>query len=470
MGAECSRAAAPSRFTLGLGWAALAALCGAALVSPEWLARFSPDGALSLSLQERLQGLRLLALVCGTIALTVAAWRWLGAVVGLLACWIACVVTVTVIEQIYPDHWLHQPQRILRAALGQELLLRDFEPRAHLVVPRQEIRQAKFPVINIHAHFHYTGDQRSPEEMLAIMAQCRVVATANLDGVVGEFLEADLARFVQPHPERFLELAQIGFGPVMDWAKLERDTQLLPAAKQAGAVGLKIWKTLGLKTRDEHGRLITLDDPRVDVLWQRAGEAGLPILIHVADLPANFEPLDRYNERYEYLHQERDIAYHGPGGPGPEEVLAQFERVMARHREATFILAHLGNRTDNLAEAAALLDRHPNLYMDISARANELGRQPVTARQFFIRYAGRLLFGTDGNPDEAMYRGYFRLLETADEYFDDPKWPKFRYGRWKLYGLNLPDDVLRRVYYDNALQVFGLEALRRSLRERAGAS
>lgn len=436
------------------------ALLGGAFVSPALLAHASPDGILSFALQQRLEALRLCALLLGTGLLTAAACRWRGTVVGLLVFWVAAAWSLGTVERLYPKHVLHQPVRLLRSALGQELRLADYQPRAHLVVPQHEVLRAKYPALNIHAHFHYTGDQRGAEEMLAIMDQCNVTATADLDGTVDGFLDADLNGFARAYPGRFFVLAQIGFSPRMDWEQFARDVALLPAAQQGGAVGLKIWKTLGLKTRDADGRLVALDDPRLEPLWGTAERLGLPILIHVGDLPANFEPLDEHNERYEYLQQEREIAYHGTDSPSPLDVLTQFERVVARHRKLPFVLAHLGNRTDNLAEAGALLDRHPNLFMDISARANELGRQPVTARAFFLRYADRLLFGTDGNPDEAVYRGYFRLLETADEYFDDPKWPKFRYGRWKLYGLNLPDEVLRRVYAQNAARIFRLEQRR----------
>ena len=132
---------------------------------------------------------------------------------------------------------------------------------------------------------------------------------------------------------------------------------------------------------------------------------------------------------------------------------------MARHPETTFILAHLGNRTDDLAAAGAMLDRHPNLSMDISARVSELGRQPRAAREFFLRYQDRLLFGTDGNPEEAVYRSYFRFLETADEYMDYPYWPSENYGRWKISGVDLPDAVLRKLYHDNAATLLGLPLL-----------
>lgn len=385
------------------------------------------------------------------------------AVVG-AAAWAAAGIT----NRTYPDHLLRRPRLALKALLGEEILLRDYAPRSHLVVSSHEVRQAKFPAINIHAHFNWKplpdSSQRvtrTPEDLLELMDACNLQVLVNLDGKLGDDLRDAVARYSQPHPDRFITFATFGFPKTaIQWETFRQQVEQLAEAKAAGAKGVKIWKNIGLRTRDEHGRVIPLDDERLEPLWNQLDALQLPVLIHVADPHANFEPVDRYNERYEWLHTVPDWSYYGKGYPDPDTILQQFERVVARHRQTTFILAHLGNLAERLAEAGAMLDRHPNLSMDISARVQELGRQPETARAFFLAYQDRLVFGTDGNPDPAVYRQHFRFLETHDEYFDYPYWPLFNYGRWKIYGIGLPDEVLRKVYHDNAARILGLPRLK----------
>jgi hypothetical protein len=437
----------------------LIALAAGTLVSAERLAGITTDGALSFSLQERLRCARAVLLLIGTIFATIGCWRSQGRPAGILVLFGALAWMLTVITHLYPNHLLARPDKVLQAALGEELLLSDYAPRPHLAVPRSDVNRAKFPVINAHAHFRRSA-RRTPEEMVAIMDACNIQTAFDMDGGMGGELDEEISRFPQAHEGRFLILASFWFGQqISDWDYFGKQVQALEQAKAQGGRGIKIWKNLGLWTRDENRRLIAIDDPRVDPLWAKAGELHLPILIHLADLQANFDPLDRFNERYEFLKKDIDLAYQGPKAPSPLTLLSQFEQVVSRHPETTFILAHVGNRTDDLRRAGELLDRHPNLFMDISARANELGRQPSSARAFFLKYSDRLLFGTDGNPDEKIYRGYFRVLETDDDFFDDPRWPRPEAGRWKLYGLRLPDAVLRNVYHDNAAQLFGLPLL-----------
>jgi len=441
-------------FTLGV-----LALAAGTLLDIDRVSGLSPDGALSFSFQERLNTLRCWALLAGALLATLGLWRWLGRLIGLISLFVCLAWVGVMLNRLYPGQILSRPDRLLQAALGQEILLSDYQPKTYLTVPVSEVLKAKFPVINVHAHFR-RSTPRTPEQMDAIMGVCNVRTAIDMDGGLGQDLRDEVERFVKPYPGRFLIMANVWFGQQLsDWNYFAKDVEKLTQAKADGAVGIKIWKNLGLWTRDENKKLLTIDDPRVDLLWTQAGKLKLPVLIHIADLPSNFDPLDRFNDRFEFLKKNLDLAYQGPKAPSPLELLAQFERVVSKHPEVTFILAHTCNRTDNLEEAGKLLDRHPNLYTDISARANELGRQPSTARAFFIKYADRLLFGTDGNPDEVIYRGYFRLLETDDDFFNDPRWPRLESGRWKLYGLKLPDDVLCKVYHDNAARLFGLKTL-----------
>ena len=239
----------------------------------------------------------------------------------------------------------------------------------------------------------------------------------------------------------------------------EAEAARLRDSVAAGARGLKVWKLLGLRARDPRGRLVAVDDPRLDPLWAAAGELRVPVTIHVADPIAFFQPLDPTNERWEELREHPDWHFWPTRPPGePEatgfppfdEIIDGLEAVVARHPGTTFIGAHVGCCPEDLARVSRMLAAHPNWHIDIAARIAELGRQPYTARELFLRWPDRILFGTDAAPDPAGGRVYFRFLETRDESFDyDPEGPPTQ-GRWQIHGLGLPDDVLRRVYAENA--------------------
>ena len=233
-----------------------------------------------------------------------------------------------------------------------------------------------------------------------------------------------------------------------DWA-----AGRLRLQKDWGAQGLKIWKPFGLSVRDHHDALVSIDDPRLDSIWNTAGELGLPVLIHVADPVAFFWNLDSENERWEELLEHPDWHFPASQYPAFESIVQSLANLVARFPETTFIGAHVGCYAENLEWVGSLLDRCPNFYVDIGARIPELGRQPYTARKFFIRYADRILFGTDMSPDLDYYRIYYRFLESDDEYFNYDKVNPPGSGRWRIYGLHLPDDVLKKVYFQNAKRV-----------------
>ena len=218
---------------------------------------------------------------------------------------------------------------------------------------------------------------------------------------------------------------------------------------QAGACGLKFWKDLGLRLRDRSGELLTIDDPRLAPLFDRAQELGLFVMFHTADPAAFFLPIDARNERYEELAAHPDWGFYG-SRYSKDDLLAQRDRVFARHPKTQFVAAHMGEQPEDLQALGGVLDAYPNVQLDLSARVAELGRQPFTARRFFLRYASRILFGADLLPDIDMYRTHYRFLESEDEYFDYPSHAS-RQGRWQIYGLALPEDVLQRVYRGNAL-------------------
>ncbi len=340
--------------------------------------------------------------------------------------------------------------------------LADFKPRPQLVTPVTQVARPRFPVIDAHNHlaepFGGGWDQRPAQALLDALDAAGVRGYVDLDGGWGEaHLHAHLDLFKQAAPERFRifggvawerwpELGE-GFG---EWAARQ-----LRAQARRGAEGLKIWKPFGLHVRDQHGRLAAVDDPRLDPLWATAGELGLPVMIHVADPVAFFDPIDAHNERWEELGQHPEWSFPSPPFPPFLAILEALHTLVARHPATTFIGAHVGCYAENLGWVGQMLDRCPNYYVDISARIGELGRQPYTARRFFLRYADRILFGTDAGPQLAAYQLYYRFLETDDEYFNYSLGDLPRQGRWHIYGLHLPDEVLKQVYFANAQRLFG---------------
>ena len=336
---------------------------------------------------------------------------------------------------------------MVSAKAETDLRLTDFAPRASLVVPAHDVQRAKYPAVDFHNHL----DAQEPREVLRVLDACGVERCVNITMRVGDEAVEMLERFQRAAPDRFSTVAW------MDWRGLgepdffARSVERLERIVAKGARGLKVWKDLGLSLRDRDGSLLRVDDERLAPLFERAGELGVFVMFHTADPDAFFQPVDRFNERYEELSAHPDWGFHGSHFT-KAELLAQRNRVFARHPRTQFVGAHVAERPECLAEVAGWLEAHPNFSVDISARASELGRQPYTAREFFNNYSERILFGTDLVPEEEMYRLYFRFLETADEYFDYPSHAS-RQGRWQIYGLRLPDEVLRRVYRDNALRL-----------------
>jgi len=282
----------------------------------------------------------------------------------------------------------------------------------------------------------------------------------DLDGGWGEdILYQHLDYFKTKAPERF----QI-FGGV-DWSKWESmgdgfanwAAGRLKVQKDAGAQGLKIWKPFGLHVKDHKGQVVKVDDARLNPIWETAGELDLPVMIHVADPVAFFDPIDEVNERCEEVGKHPDWAFTSPPFPAFMELMNGFLNLVKQHANTTFIGAHVGCYGENLDWVGKMLDTCPNYYIDISARLGELGRQPYSARKFFIQYQDRILFGSDMSPDLDEYRLFYRFLETDDEYFNYNTSEVPSQGRWYVYGLYLPDDILEKVYRKNAMRVLRLE-------------
>jgi predicted TIM-barrel fold metal-dependent hydrolase len=340
------------------------------------------------------------------------------------------------------------------------MLLEEYTPRPALVTKTTEILQPRFPVIDAHNHLTallgFDWESRPVQETLDALDSVNVRIYVDLDGGWGEdILNLHLDYFKAAAPERFRIFGGVNWAAWAEhgdrfgeWAAERLRTQAL-----RGAEGLKIWKPFGLHVKDQRGQLVAVDDVRLDPLWETAAELHLPVLAHIADPVAFFDPLDKHNERWEELHSHPDWHFPSPPFPSFDSLMKGFANLVERHPRTTFIGAHVGSYAENLKWIGELMDRCPNYYVDISERIGELGRQPYTARRFFLEHADRILFGLDCGPDAEMYRIYFRFLETDDEYFKYGSGQVPRQGRWQIYGLYLPDDVLEKVYYKNAERV-----------------
>jgi predicted TIM-barrel fold metal-dependent hydrolase len=338
-----------------------------------------------------------------------------------------------------------------------DLRLHEFQPNPQLVTQSTLIEKPRFPVIDAHNHlggaFESIWASRSVSELLDLLDEANVRAYVDLDGGWGEdILHSHLDKYKAFAPDRF-----VVFGGV-DWSKWkEHDNQFgewaatrLRLQAERGAQGLKIWKPFGLQVTDQIDELVAIDDERLDPIWATAGELGLPVVIHIADPVAFFDPIDVTNERIEELARHPDWHFPSPPYPTFMTLMQDFKSLVTRHPNTTFVGAHVGCYAENLLWVADMLDACSNFYVDISARIGELGRQPYSARKFFIKYADRILFGTDATPNLDVYQLYYRFLETDDEYFNYSLSPTPTQGRWHIYGLFLPDEVLEKIYFRNA--------------------
>ena len=324
----------------------------------------------------------------------------------------------------------------------------DYKPRSTLKVAEHPVPRAKFPVIDIHSH---QPTPISPEQFARVAAGMdanNIRLLVNLSGGSGEQLRKGLAAIAaSPHKDRMVLFANVNFAGVGTPGWPERAAAGLEADIKAGARGLKIFKDLGLRLRKADGSRLRVDDPELDPIWAVCGRLGVPVLIHTAEPQEFFEPIDARNERWLELALYRDRRYPAGEFPRFEELLAERDRMFRRHPKTTFIAAHFGYRANDLAKAQAMIDTMPNVHLEVAAILAELGRQPRAAHDFFVKNQDRVLFGKDSfQPDEFPY--YWRTFETADEYFD---YYRDYHAFWKLYGMALPDAVLKKLYFKNAL-------------------
>ncbi len=366
-------------------------------------------------------------------------------------------------------------------AENKPLPLAEYEPRSMLHTKETRVERPHYPAIDFHTHISTSNKSErgvalsperrylgAPQELLAVMDRKRLQAMVNLTGGYDGGLADAVTKYDHAFPGRFYTFTEPCYSRFQepDYPNIQADA--IQRAYRAGAKGLKILKTLGLYLRENitSGTLVKIDDRRFDPMWEACGQLNIPVAIHVSDPVAFFLPADRFNERYEELNNHPDWSFYDHDFPSNAELLEARNRVMARHPSTQFVVLHVGNFAENLENVSQNLDRFPNMSVDIAARIGELGRQPRAARRFFDKYQDRIVFGTDATPhgdkfpqqvfSDALYEIYYRFLESDDEYFDYAPAKIPPQGRWKIYGIELGDPVLKKVYYQNAARLLHL--------------
>lgn len=367
---------------------------------------------------------------------------------------------------------------VAAAGAGQRPTHPDFKPtpeqnpmpKSLLVVKRTDITRAKFPAIDFHFHGRPIQSADGYTKMIAVMDRAGLGAIVNMDGGMYEALDRTL-QAGDRYKDRIVHFARPVWDGINEPGWPSKTAAELERAFTAGAQGLKINKALGLQLKNPDGTYIHADDPRMDPIWEVCARYKKPVMIHISDPIARWEPISHANERYEAGQWRSDPAdnYHGTGQPYYTEIWKHQERMLAKHPATRFVLAHVANMAEDLQRAGELLDRFSNADVELSARFQDLGRQPYSARKWLLKYQDRVLFGSDGSPDrevDQFWTPHWRFCETDDEHFDHPAQMLSPLGaplqgRWRIYGVFLPDDVLRKIYYRNALKY--LPSLRASI-------
>lgn len=345
----------------------------------------------------------------------------------------------------------------------KDLLLKEYNPVSQCIVKSTLLHRAKFKAIDIHEHLGklVLGDDYKNTYDLDLFKQdldaLNIQRIINLDGVWGsEFV--GMVEHTKKYNDLITTFVWIDVSRIDESDFKETTRKHLVESYNKGARGIKMWKVISLNQKDKSSKYIRTDDDRLQVVYETAALLDIPVLIHIADPVAFFLPIDERNERYEELVENPDWSFISEDKYSFNELMDMQDNMIEKNPNTNFIVAHFGSYAENLAHVASRLDRYPNMYVDMAARIAELGRTPYTSRDFFIKYSDRILYGTDCTPlNLKSHEKYFRFLETYDEYFEyqeDDEMPG--QGRWKIYGIGLPDDVLRNVYYRNACKLLRL--------------
>ena len=333
----------------------------------------------------------------------------------------------------------------------------DYDPPSSLVVEGEEIKRAKFPFVDVHSH-QWRMPKMDLNELVSEMDEINMKFIINLSGsgfgpqaAKDIYFDESIKNISENQPDRIGLFVNVDFNSIDVENHIESQVKIIRNAVAKGAIGLKVYKSLGLTNKDSKGNRVRVDDERLGPIWEVCGELNIPVLIHSADPFQFWLPKDNQNERWFEL-KEKPGRFYGDNSfiPPFEEIIKEQHTIFERHNNTTFINAHFGWMGNDLNKLGRHLDKYPNVMTEFGAVVAELGRQPKTARQFFIDYQDRIMFGKDSYNKEEFYT-YFRILESDDEYFD---YFRKRHAFWKMYGLNLPDEVLKKVYYENALRIF----------------
>ncbi len=324
----------------------------------------------------------------------------------------------------------------------------EYHPQSTLVVKEHKIERAKFPFIDIHSH-HWNPSKEEVEKLVKEMDSINLQVMVNLSGGTGEQLKKNVEVMKGLHPDRFVVFANMDYSDLDRPGFGKRTAGRLEQDVKNGAQGLKIYKDFGMELKYANGSRVHVDDPEFDPVFEKCAELHIPVLIHVAEPSAFFDPWDYHNERWLELKQFPGRARPATKYPPFDTLIAERDRLFARHPKTNFIAAHLGFHGNDLERLGRLFDANPNVYVDIAAVLAELGRQPYSAHDFLVKYQDRVLMGKDIY-EVNEYKWYFRALETRDEYFE---YYRQRHAFWRIYGFQVPDEVLKKVYYKNALKL-----------------
>ncbi len=331
---------------------------------------------------------------------------------------------------------------------AQEISFESYNPPSTLVVPQNEIKRAKFPFIDVHSHQGKMGTQ-DLSELISHMDRLNMGIMVNLSGGSGERLKLAVENVKKNFPNRFVVFANVDFEGASDAEWTQRAVSQLEEDVKNGAKGLKVFKSLGLRNKDDKGLRLSPDDVRLDPIWDKCGELGIPVIIHIADPKPFWDDFDANNERWLELKTHPNRKRSDTDPVSWQQLIDEQHNMFKKHPKTKFINAHMGWYANDLNKLGELMDQMPNMYVEISAVIAELGRQPKNAKKFFLKYQDRILLGKDSwVPEE--FPTYFRVLETDDEYF--PYHKKY-HAFWAMYGMDLPDEVLKKVYYKNTMNL-----------------
>jgi uncharacterized protein len=330
----------------------------------------------------------------------------------------------------------------------QSLTIEEYQPKSTLVVPEHKIDRAKYPFIDIHSH-HWDPNPAYVDNLVKEMDTINLRVIVNLSGGTGEKLKRTVEVMKGRYPDRFVVFANLSYDDIDKPGYGRRAAERLAQDVKNGAQGLKIFKDFGMDVHYANGQRVHVDDPEFDPVWDKCAELNIPVLIHIGEPSAFFDPWDKYNERWLELKEFPSRARPPAKYPPFETLMTERNHLFAKHPKTNFIAAHLGFHGNDLARLGRLFDQLPNVYVDIAAVLAELGRQPYSAHDFLVKYQDRVLMGKDIY-EVNEYKWYFRALETRDEYFE---YYRKRHAFWRIYGFQLPDEVLKKIYYKNALKL-----------------